>query len=212
VSRRRHARQQQPDTDEQTPNDKLADELAKMRDAIAKLTAPKLEYLDGQFLTVPGLCEQLEASIEGMRGTGNGSAARSMPPVWIDAVSILEDIRAWCSAWKVQYPGALAYLHWTPDQTPDVVKITRDVERMVKRVEHLLDPRPDVTLAAPCPRCEVATVKRTDSAGDEVNTAALHIDPDTGCNCLNCGAHWPRNRWQFLAKVLQCPLPAGVIE
>jgi uncharacterized protein with PIN domain len=62
---------------------------------------------------------------------------------------------------------------------------------------------PRVFLEVACPRCGARFAYR-DSAGEQVRTRALRVSED-GARCGACGAFWPLDRFEFLAKLLGCP-------
>jgi hypothetical protein len=64
--------------------------LAALRRAVDALTEPQTGYVNGRAVTAPGLVDQLGEAIAGRQGTGNRSAARSLPPAWVDATDLLD--------------------------------------------------------------------------------------------------------------------------
>ena len=76
-------------------------------------------------------------------------------------------------------------------------------------VEVLGDKPPEVALRLPCPvaDCGKRFVYRL-SAGERVRSSALRVS-ESGARCLACGATWPVDRLEFLAKLLGCPALPG---
>lgn len=198
------------------PDGDLPEALAELADAIAALVEPKIEWLDGRVVTGPSLYEQIAASIAGAQGTGAGAAARSMPPLWVDAVDIINDIDTALTAWQIGLPGHeigtarsgaasriadLARRPWRPQDVRTVAQITKALAGWAQDITLRLDPPKRIQLAEPCPQCDESTVYRTDSAGDTVRMAALQLDDDE-CVCLNCHTKWPEWQFRLLARAL----------
>ena len=194
----------------------LTEAFAHLYAAIDTLTEPRIEWADNRVVTVPGLYEQLQTMIAGMQGTGNGSAARSMPPIWVDAVDILTDIETALDAWHLpelprpqpryvsgttQRLRELGKRSWRPQDTKTVESITKALEEWAADIESKLDPPRKLHIAAACPACGETTAKRTDRAGERVNVPALSVDDD-GCTCQECHAHWPPALYRHLCRVL----------
>ncbi|MGB8503512.1 DUF7340 domain-containing protein [Mycobacterium sp.] len=65
-----------------------------------------------------------------------------------------------------------------------------------------------VFLQFPCPRCGESFAYRRDDMGEWVRTRTLKVS-ESGCKCLRCGAGWPPEKFEWLARLLGCePLPA----
>jgi hypothetical protein len=163
------------------------------------MTEPKVERVDGRVVIGPGLYEQVQTMVAGMQGTGNGHAARSMPPIWIEAVDIVNDIDTALMAWQVGLPelprprprfvsGAaqrireLGKRSWRPQDTKTLEKITAALVGWAK-------PPRKLHIAAACPACGATTVKRTDSGGERVNLPALQMTPSRVARARNAGTH-----------------------
>lgn len=183
----------------------------ELRDAINALVEPHLEYLDGRLLKTPSIYDQIRNMVAGMQGTSNGHSNRSMPPIWIDAVSVLNEIELTFGRPAYGHIQALGEQDWTPDDGREILRHTRTLTGFVKVITNLLDPPRKMHIAAPCPNCSTTTVKHTDSAGEEVNGPALKIVAGEGCTCQECGHTWPEWAYPLLAQVLGIPAPAGVV-
>ncbi|WP_424712782.1 DUF7340 domain-containing protein [Mycobacteroides abscessus] len=65
--------------------------------------------------------------------------------------------------------------------------------------------------SAPCPACQKRWVYRRDSSGENVRQPALQLTAQ-GCSCQACRYTWDPSYFVHLARVLECPLPEGVLE
>lgn len=220
---RRRAAQQRPVN---KPDGDLTAALAELHQAIDKLVEPQIEWADDRIVTSPSLYRQIHAVVAGMQGSGNGHAARSMPPVWCDAVDILNAIETALDAWRLPpillpeppyAPGTpnrirkLAKRAWRPQDTERVHKLAKALNEWADEIDLKLNPPRRLHIAAACPECGATTVKHRDATGEMVNGPALTVIADYGCTCLECGTHWSPELYRLLAKVLECPLPAGVL-
>lgn len=163
------------------------------------------------------LYTQLREYIAGAQGTGNGSHARSMPPVVLDAVDLCDQIdrtvRDWVSPINVTGTvGRLAWLEETqfrPQDVPVLKARTADLTWWASRARELLDPPRRWTLPNPCPACGTAKVYRPDSAGETVRQPALQIGRH-GCECQHCRTFWPPERFGILAGAIGAtPIASG---
>lgn len=167
------------------------------------------------------LYTQLEAYIAGAQGTSNGSHARSMPPLVIDAVDLTTDIETTLGVWitHLHLPAEATPLHilealqdttWRPQDIPAITTLTRHIDRWTHTTRTLLDPPRRWTIPAPCPACQTATVYRKDSGGDTVRQPALQVTAD-GCTCQNCKTSWSPQLYAHLARTIGT-LPDNVLE
>lgn len=226
MSRKHRTVAQRPDTTRK-PDGDLTVALRALYDAIDALVEPRIEWADDRIVSGPSPYRQLQSVIAGMQGTGNGHASRSMPPIWVDAIDILNGIDR--DAWQAglpelpqpqpEYtPGAphrireLAKRAWRPQDTKRIENLTKALTGWAHKIDVKLNPPRRLHIAAACPACGATTAKHVDSAGEEVNGPALTVIAEHGCTCLECGSFWDPYHYQWLAKVLACPLPAGVLE
>lgn len=197
---------------------------AEFRDAIDDLTGRRTEFYDtdgGKRLGVrDSRYQEIQDHLEGQQGSQSGGVARSMPPLWVDAVEWLRVVDAEVSHWvcdggNIDTPDrlqALYEMNWRPQDIGIVTGYTEMLVRWSKRADTLLDP--DEThrfeLMAPCPQCEVKTVYRPDSGGEYVRIAALSVTTEK-CVCLNCDATWESQYFQLLAGALGCQALEGIV-
>ena len=201
----------------------------RLREAVERLTGERTALVNGSPATAPCLIDQLGNSIEGHRGTGNRGVARSLPPVWTDAVDLINDIEAAAKSWPrvlpapniapakpptttVQRIRALPDRRWRPQDCGRLQKITLALNGWAVDIGDLLHPPRRMSLAAPCPACGATRAYRTDSAGDRVRVPVLQVDAVRGAECLKCHASWGPGQFLFLCSVLGFDRPVGVLE
>lgn len=208
------------DTAQAIEDGNLPAALTQLDDALHALTNPQTEYHNNQPIHAPSLYMQLWDAIQGEQATGHG-VPRSMPPIWCDAADLLNEIDTAASAWQPQPDGipptvgrlkALRNRPWRPQDTHSINQITNALTSWAARITALLNPEHIKHVSAPCPSCGATTVYRKDSAGETVRQPALQIVTETGCTCQKCHAHWGPERYLFLCKLLDMPLPEGVLE
>lgn len=185
--------------------------------AVQKLTAPRCGvYYDVTFYA-PSLYDCLAADVGGCQQGDSRTPAKSLPPIWIDAMQLMFEMsaktRSWCSK-----PGTtperlqhIAFQTWRPQDTSLVNDIARTVEEWAQKILHLLDPENTKSIDAPCPSCGRKTVYRKDSAGETVRQPALKLIANVGCTCQACDAHWPPEKFLFLQKLLGFAPTEGVV-
>ena len=197
---------------------------AEFRDAIDDLTGRRTEFYDtdgGKRIGVrDSRYQEIQDHLEGQQGSQAGGVARSMPPLWVDAVEWLRVVDAEVAQWvpdrgRADTPDrlqALYEMHWRPQDIGIITGYTEMLVRWAKRADALLDPDESHTyeLMAPCPACQTKTVYRPDSGGEYVRMAALSVTAEK-CTCLKCGTVWTSQYFQFLANTLGCATPEGVV-
>lgn len=199
------------------PDGNLPAALARLADAIHALVEELHDY--ALKATAPSRYMQLRDSLPGQQNTGHG-VARSLPPLWLDAQQLLDEIDTAASIWQPQLCGVpvtvgrLRHLEarsWRPQDTKQLEQMTDAIEAWAKEIDALLTPEPKWHLPNPCPACNTSTVYRRDSAGELVRQPALQIGPE-GCTCQKCRYTWTPQYFAHLAAVLGYPLPTGVLE
>ena len=191
----------------------------RLNHAVDRLTAPKYSTFNHTQRAAPGLYQQLSAELAGSQGETR-TPAKSLPPLWIDAVQLREDIdsqvRKWCRRPRnVTTPVRLAVLAgngWRPQDTDHVSGMARTIDGWCESITNLLEPQSQKFISAACPACGRETVYRKDSAGDIVRQPALKMELNVGCQCQHCKAHWGPDLYMHLARVLGFDLPEGVLE
>jgi len=179
----------------------------KLGRAVQELTGPRTQLHGRNTVTAPSLYAQLCSDLAGTQGDTR-SVAKSLPPVWIDAVQLIYDIDTQTHRW-MPVPGKtpqrlqmLSFKTWRPQDTDQVTEIARAVEEWTRKILNLLEPEAQIFLPYPCPRCTKHMVYRKDSAGDQVRQPALKLMTHVGCTCQSCGAFWPPDKYLFLQKLL----------
>lgn len=206
------------------PDGNLPAAKRQLADAIHALTGRTTTMIDGRQYWGDSLYVQLRDAVPGAQGTALGAVARSMPPMWVDASDLLNQIDVAVEAWQPsagyeihELPDTVRRLHlledrpWRPQDTRQVTQIGDACQEWANAVDGLLNPAPRWTLSQACPACDTKTVYRRDSAGETVRQAALQIGP-LGCECQKCHTTWAPAYFQHLAQVLGYELPDGVLE
>ena len=191
----------------------------RLNHAVDRLTAPKYSTFNHTQRAAPGLYQQLSAELAGSQGETR-TPAKSLPPLWIDAVQLREDIdsqvRKWCRRPRnVTTPVRLAVLAgngWRPQDTDHVSGMARTIDGWCESITNLLEPQHRKEITAPCPSCGQRTVYRKEPGGDVVRLAALQLVAEQGCTCLACDAHWSPEYYLHLGRLLECDVPEGVLE
>lgn len=185
---------------------------------------PRIATLESRY-------NQLRAALPGDQGSQHGNVARSMPPIRTDVATLLAEIdrgaAAWAAVWGLsamdsaekptgEHPTvtrlwALDGRNWRPQDAGWLAQAAHHLAQWADAIDTLLDPPRPLDLAAPCPACGERYAYRPDDAGDNVRSAALVVTPQ-GCRCQNCRTVWAPEYFQHLARVLQCKLPAGILE
>lgn len=200
-----------------------------LSEAVHNLVGRTTTYLDrDEGTTEPNIVwgdskyQQLVDYMSGAQGTRNGNTARSMPPVVLDAVALVDTIDRTVREWQptagtgpaldetVRRLHLIVDYPWTPDDTAPMEAMTAKLQVWVARIDNLLDPPARWTISAACPSCGESTVYREDSAGEQVRSPALSIDTG-GCECQACHMIWDPSYFAHLARTLGV-LPENVLE
>jgi len=202
-----------------TPEEQFLGVHAAFLDAISALIDDRYELMsDGSTATVHARLSALADSIAGQQGNGGRLAAKSLPPLWLPAVSLVHEIETTVSLWPhasgattVDRLASLTHAAFGPPVTEMLVQLTRILKSWATDIDALLEPESVKTVSAACPACGATHVYRRDDGGETVRKPALQIITSKGCTCLACHASWGPHLYQHLAKVLECPTPEGVV-
>jgi predicted RNA-binding Zn-ribbon protein involved in translation (DUF1610 family) len=191
---------------------------AKLSSAVNRLCDPRMAVYHDQTRYAPSLYMQLATDLSGTQGDTR-TPAKSLPPLWLDAVLLLNDmdkqVRTWKPCRRATTPQRLAMLRdkpWRPQDTETVTDMHHTINAWCESILSLQNPESVKHISAPCPSCGRAIVYRRDKAGDLVRQPALKIVTNVGCSCQHCQAHWGPERYMFLCKLLGFDLPEGVLE
>lgn len=193
--------------------------LRQLGQAIHKLTDPTTAWINNQTTQAPSPYQQLQDATPGQQGTGHGPS-RSIPPCWLDAIELLNEIDLAVEIMQPAYTGTpptigrlkwLLQRKWRPQDTHQIEQLATNIHTWATEIETLLNPEPQWTLPNPCPACQTAVIYRKDISGDLIRKPALTIGPN-GCTCLNCKAQWGPAYFTHLARVLGYQMPTGVLE
>ena len=185
--------------------------------AVQRLTGPQSRVIDNITRHADSLYIQLTHDLAGTQGD-NRTPAKSLPPVWIDAMELINIIDTETRTW-VPRPGntprrlqMLAFATWRPQDTDRVNVMAARVDTLCEKIVSLPDPESVKHISAACPSCGRETVFRRDSAGEMVQQPSLRVVTNVGCECQHCRAHWAPDKYLFLCKLLGFDLPEGVLE
>jgi hypothetical protein len=197
-------------------HEKVAHAVNMLDQACQQLTGPRMEWIEGKLHTRPSRYQEIRDDIAGQQGAQNRAHARSMPPIWIDAADWLKGvdktIRGWIEGENT--PHRLAVLvehHWRPQDLDVITLHTKALLDWVSTADELINPTRRWTVAAACPECGVSTVYRRDNAGESVRTPALSLTAKR-LECLSCRTYWGNELFEFVAGVIGCAKPVGVVE
>lgn len=175
-------------------------------------------YINNTYLEIPGLYAQLWQAMDSCRNNAASSAARSRPPMWIEAADVkrsldtfIDSLPYGCAGNTATQLRALTARAWTVDDISQVQYITRKLTRFAEDIERLLNLEHVKEITVPCPACGVEYVERRDGSGALVYSYALQASAEFGCSCQSCGYHWAPNQLMELATDAGIPLPEGVI-
>ncbi|QLF84311.1 hypothetical protein SEA_SOUL22_94 [Mycobacterium phage Soul22] len=204
------------------PNDEghLPAARAEFQTAITAFIDPIPTLHNGNMLHAPSLYMQLFDAVGGEQAqTGNGGGSKSKPPLWTDALVLLQDIDLMVSVWQPGYKGIpptiarLRFLQeqsWRPQDVKHLEKMTSVLKSWCEDIDRLFNPVHVKHVSAPCPNCNATHTYRRDNAGENVRVPALQLITSTGCTCLVCRTIWPPEQFLFLCKLLGFDLPKGV--
>jgi hypothetical protein len=177
-------------------------------DALTAPTKTRIEHDDGTSAwgEVASLLDQLAEAVTTPSGAAGSFTARSKPPCYVDALSLLAEIETTCGVYERQtLAGQVrAWALATP-----IVEATDTVTRWASMARTMLDPRSRRRVrGTACPACGARRVfdARDDATGEVHFRPPLEVDTDAGeCRCTNprCDAVWPAERWALLAEVLE---------
>lgn len=186
--------------------------------AVQKLCAPRPLIHYHHTLYAPSLYQCLQSDLAGTQGDTR-TPAKSLPPIWLDASMLLQDIDTQTIKWA-PIPGdtpqrlqRMASQTFRPQDTDTVNSMAGTVDGWSESVMNLLDPESRKYISgAACPSCGKQTVYRKDSAGETVRQPALKLVVSQGCTCQCCGAFWAPDKFLFLGRLLGHEIPEGVLE
>ena len=180
----------------------------QLGDAVHALADP-IPVWDG------GVCRWSDAVYVRMRGELPGGArdrrglARSTRlPCRGDVLDWLIEVDRTVAAWEPNGKGTVDRLHelagrgFRPQDCELIDDYADDLQRWTLAATEILAPAVRVTLRQPCPSCGAGHAYR-DSGGEQVRSRALRVT-ETGCKCLACGASWPAEKFEWLARLLGC--------
>ncbi|MBY0440971.1 MAG: hypothetical protein K2Q25_02350 [Mycobacteriaceae bacterium] len=198
--------QHQPETQQDLPSARN-----KLNDAISNLIDPRPEHINNRTIWLNPRYHDLREALTSQR-PGGKHQPRSQPPAWIDAIDTLTQIDnhihqlepdtpiADCDDHPtVQRLRAHAARKWRPQDVPDIIKTSNDLQAYAISIDKLFA-QPPKYLPDKCPRCNQRKAART-LDGETVRVPALQIT-EAGCTCNNCHNHWPPIQLAWLGSLL----------
>lgn len=160
--------------------------------------------------------QQLEAT-EPPPNAGRATP-KSRPPMQLDTLSLTREIDAEVRQWNPHLNGTTLWrLHnllaqkWRPQDVQHLNDLTARADHYTQRIDKLLNPH-NWHITAKCPVCQAERITRNRNPNEPgIRQPALQIT-EHGCQCQNCGTLWTPDYYVHLARVLECPLPEGVLE
>lgn len=192
----------------------------ELQAAVHRLVDDSMSYINNTYLEIPGLYAQLWQALDSCRSNAASSAARSRPPMWIEAADVKRSLDTFIDSLPFGCAGghirarlqALTARAWTVDDIDQIRWITRKLTRYGDDIERLINLEHVKEITVPCPACDVEYVERRDGGGALVYSYALQASAEYGCTCQNCGYHWAPNQLMELATEAGIPLPEGVSQ
>jgi hypothetical protein len=199
----------------------LPGSLDRLHTAVAALVDERKELVQGVVRVAPSRYDELVSEVPAATG-GYGvlalRQAKSVAPVWLDGLDLLNVIDTAVAVWHPAGDStptrlrALCVQRWRPMDCHGIDAMTQIVGQWTVQIDVLLNPQHVKRISAPCPACGSTHVYRRDSAGEIVRQAALQIVAEQGCTCQSCHATWTPDLYIHLCRVLGFDVPAGVLE
>lgn len=172
--------------------------------------------------TIPSIYDEVYDSLGGMEeGVVGQGEARSVPPLWMDALKWLSEIDFETRALVRRHIGestdapATALLRrvatatWRPQDHKKVANYAFQVNQWIKSGERLLAGGSKFGLRnTACPDCGVKHVRHRTAEGWG-NTEALQVSVE-GAHCLACNRRWDSSMFHHLGAVLGCTAPEDI--
>lgn len=184
------------------------DELLRELDALTVPARTRIEHEDAttSWGETASLLDQLDEAVTSPSGAAGAFSARSKPPCYLDALSLLAEIDTAVGEFDRQTRAGRVRA-WAAAATPH--RAAETVGRWASMARTMLDPRSRRRVrGAACPECGAKRVfdARDVGAGEVHFRPALEIDTEAGvCRCTSprCDARWPAEQWVHLALVLE---------
>jgi hypothetical protein len=197
----------------------LPDAKRQLENATAALIDPRPTTHDGDVIWIDSIYKELRQAIHGHRAGSTRQPSEPQPPLWIDGLDLCRDIDDQVKRWERNPSGpehhtvnrlrAIVTRSWRPQDTRRIEEIANSVAGFVRRYTELTDDDKR-RIEKPCPRCEQEWSYRT-LDGERIRERALLLTSEA-CHCRSCGARWTSKEFTFLARLLGCPTPEGVVS
>lgn len=188
----------------------------KLEEAVRDLVEKRMAVYHDATVYADSLYVSLISDLPGTQGDTR-TPAKSIPPLWIEAVQLLQNIDSQTVRW-MPVPGStpdrlrmLAKKPFRPQDTDMVDEMAKTTRGWCDSIMNLIDPKTRKYISASCPSCNQSHVYRNDS-GDRVRQPALQWAANTGFECQACKANWSPEQTLFFSRLLGFELPEGVLE
>ncbi|MGH8575598.1 MAG: DUF7341 domain-containing protein [Gammaproteobacteria bacterium] len=195
----------------------LATAQAELAATIRELCEPRRVPVTqaGQLVVgkVPSWIQQLRESVAHGQGSGQGSGGSRVPinPGSVDTLTMVETaarqihLRAYARSRRDTPAEAdlriLGHLVACWSDVDQVTAVHKAVSRLLDAIRHQLDPKEEVPIDEPCPRCQQRMVWRWDSIGERLQAMALVlVVEDRIVTCRGCDSTWPA---EFAGEVIR---------
>ena len=184
----------------------------RLTDAVSALADPAPVCVGGGiYRWSDSVYTQLRQALQGGRAplVRHACAHRARSPCRTDVLTLLIEIDTTVGRWQPHGKSTVERLHelagrgWRPQDCGLLDGYCDRLRYWSLTGTELLGATPRVFLRVPCPRCGAWFAYRCDSSGERVRARALRVS-EAGCRCQACGAFWPPERFEWLARLLGC--------
>ncbi len=200
-------------------NELVAGAQKRFADAVHALVGLRLHAVTAAGASKTCVLDSLYTELSEARHGEQAADARghtvpgSRPPVWTDAVSVLDEIDRAVATWWPHTPDAdgrpvtvrrlyaLVDYRWAPEDVAILTRMARHLGGWTDRVRQLLAGERVWELKASCPECGESSVMVTNGAGERVRRTALQVTV-SGARCLGCEAVWLPERFRLLGAAI----------
>ena len=179
----------------------------RFADAVAALVDEQPGWLDGRCVMQAGRYHRLRQSLTA-KSSGAGRAVQSScAPLRVDVLTWLAEVDRVTAGWGARQADTpvrlreMASRQWAPEDADRLDALAEMLEKWTVTATELLGDAPaQVPLRLRCPACGELWAYRS-AGGERVRRFAL-VASEAGASCGACGAVWPVEKFDWLAKLL----------